>query len=34
MEFRKIYKVMNSRNRSYCAPPAPPHGLYLEKVIY
>ncbi len=30
----KIKKVINSRNRSYCAPPAPPEGLYLEKVIY
>jgi tRNA U38,U39,U40 pseudouridine synthase TruA len=25
---------MNSKKRSLCAPPAPPHGLYLEKVIY
>ena len=30
----KFKIVMNSRKRSFCAPPAPPHGLYLEKVIY
>ncbi len=30
----KFITVMNSRNRSYCAPPAPPHGLYLQKIIY
>ena len=30
----KIKKVISSRQRSYCAPPAPPEGLYLEKVIY
>ena len=30
----KIKKVINSKNRSYCAPPAPSEGLYLEKVIY
>tara|TARA_B100000073_G_scaffold326278_1_gene310824 strand:- start:365 stop:1108 length:744 start_codon:yes stop_codon:yes gene_type:complete len=30
----KFIKVMNSKKRSFCAPPAPPHGLYLEKVIY
>ena len=30
----KIKKVISSKQRSYCAPPAPPEGLYLEKVIY
>ena len=34
MEARKIKKVISSKQRSYCAPPAPPEGLYLEKVIY
>ncbi|MDA9663285.1 tRNA pseudouridine(38-40) synthase TruA [Candidatus Pelagibacter sp.] len=27
-------KVLKSKKRSLCAPPAPAHGLYLEKVIY
>jgi len=31
---KKFKKVMYSRNRSLCAPPAPPHGLYLEKIDY
>ena len=30
----KIKIVLNSRKRIYCAPPAPPEGLYLERVIY
>ena len=30
----KFYQVLMSRNRNECAPPAPAHGLYLEKVIY
>ncbi len=30
----KIKKVINLRKRIYCAPPAPPEGLFLEKVIY
>ena len=33
-DLKKFIKVMNSKKRSLCAPPAPPHGLYLEKVIY
>ncbi len=33
-DIKKFVKVLNSRNRLLCAPPAPPHGLYLEKVIY
>ena len=31
---RKFINVMNSRKRILCAPPAPPHGLYLTRVIY
>lgn len=27
-------KATNSKKRSNCAPPAPPHGLYLAKVKY
>ena len=30
----KFKKVHLSKKRSLCAPPAPPHGLFLEKVIY
>ena len=30
-EFKSAFK---SRKRSNCAPPAPPYGLYLEKVTY
>ena len=30
----KIRFVINSKKRNLCAPPAPPDGLYLEKVIY
>ena len=33
-DLEKFVKVMNSRKRSFCAPPAPPYGLYLKKVIY
>tara|TARA_B100000963_G_scaffold52148_1_gene40271 strand:+ start:10 stop:750 length:741 start_codon:yes stop_codon:yes gene_type:complete len=31
---KKFINVMNSRKRTLCAPPAPPQGLYLTKVIY
>ena len=31
---KKFINVTNSRKRTLCAPPAPPHGLYLTKVIY
>ena len=31
---KKFIFVMNSRKRILCAPPAPPEGLYLAKVIY
>jgi tRNA pseudouridine38-40 synthase len=30
----KFIKVMNSKRRTLCAPPAPPQGLYLTRVIY
>ena len=30
----KFRKVLKSKNRNLCAPPAPGTGLYLEKVIY
>ncbi len=30
----KFISVMNSKNRILCAPPAPPEGLYLTKVVY
>ena len=31
---KNFEKALNSRNRSNCAPPAPPEGLYLLKVKY
>ena len=31
---KKFENVMKSKNRKNCAPPAPAHGLFLEKVIY
>ena len=31
---KKFINVMNSRKRTLCAPPAPPYGLYLTRVIY
>ena len=31
---KKFEKVFKSKKRTLCAPPAPPHGLFLEKVIY
>ena len=31
---QKFRKVLSSRKRNLCAPPAPAHGLYLEKIIY
>ena len=30
----KIKEVLKLKKRSYCAPPAPPEGLYLKKVFY
>ena len=31
---KKFAEVFKSKKRTLCAPPAPSHGLYLEKVIY
>ncbi len=31
---KKFSFVMNSKKRIFCAPPAPPEGLYLARVIY
>ena len=31
---KKFVLVMNSKKRALCAPPAPPEGLYLARVIY
>ena len=31
---KNFKRVANSKKRSECAPPAPPHGLYLSKVKY
>ena len=31
---KKFELVLKSKKRTLCAPPAPAHGLYLEKVIY
>ena len=31
---KKFESVMRSKNRILCAPPAPPEGLYLARVIY
>ena len=30
----KIKSIIKSKKRELCAPPAPPEGLYLEKVFY
>jgi len=31
---KDLEKVLKSKNRRFCAPPAPANGLYLSKVIY
>ena len=31
---KKFKKVFKSKKRILCAPPAPAHGLFLEKIIY
>ena len=31
---KKFEDVMKSKNRVLCAPPAPPEGLYLARIIY
>ena len=33
-EPEKIKKILKLKKRSFCAPPAPPEGLYLKKVFY
>ena len=33
-DLKKFEKVFRSKKRILCAPPAPSHGLFLEKVIY
>ena len=33
-DFKKFKYVTLSKRRELCAPPAPPHGLFLKKVIY
>ena len=31
---KKFDEVIKLKKRSLCAPPAPPHGLYLSRIIY
>ncbi len=31
---KKFENVLKSKKRNLCAPPAPAHGLFLEKIIY
>ena len=31
---KKFERIFKSKKRTLCAPPAPSHGLFLEKVIY
>jgi len=31
---KKFERIFKSKKRTLCAPPAPPHGLFLEKIIY
>ena len=33
-DLNKFNKIFKSKKRTLCAPPAPPDGLFLEKVIY
>ena len=33
-DLKKFVKVLNSKNRKLCAPPAPPCGLFLKKISY
>ena len=33
-DLKKFENVFKSKKRTLCAPPAPPHGLFLERVIY
>ena len=31
---KKFEKIIRSKKRTLCAPPAPPEGLYLKRIIY
>ena len=31
---KKVESVMKSKKRILCAPPAPPEGLFLSRIIY
>ena len=33
-DLKKFELILKSKKRNLCAPPAPSHGLFLEKVIY
>jgi len=33
-DIKKFKKLINLKKRSNCAPPAPPQGLYLYKILY
>tara|TARA_A100001011_G_scaffold363329_1_gene413150 strand:+ start:2184 stop:2924 length:741 start_codon:yes stop_codon:yes gene_type:complete len=33
-DINNLKSLLNSKNRAYCAPPAPSSGLYLDKVTY
>ena len=33
-KIKDLEKVLKSKNRKNCAPPAPAQGLYLSKIIY
>ena len=33
-DLKKFELIFKSKKRTLCAPPAPAHGLFLEKVIY
>ena len=33
MDLKKFIKVMDSKKRISCAPPAPPEGLYLASYL-
>ncbi len=33
-DLKKFIKIFKSKKRNLCAPPAPPQGLFLKKIIY
>lgn len=33
-DINRFKKPLNTKKRNYCAPPAPPSGLYLQSVKY